>query len=153
MVKNLVPGGTFLLNTPFGKEQIWSQLPTPVQLAMIDGKIRFYVIDATKVARESGMGGRINTIMQVCFFALSGVLPKEEALEAIKGIHPQDVEQEGEREVVQMNLKAVDNTLAHLYEVPLNSHVNGTGGFLPAITSNAPIYVQKVLRLPRRRSR
>jgi pyruvate-ferredoxin/flavodoxin oxidoreductase len=144
MVKNLVPGGTFLLNTPFGKEQIWSQLPTPVQLAMIDGKIRFYVIDATKVARESGMGGRINTIMQVCFFALSGVLPKAEAIEAIKESIRKTYGKKGE-EVVQMNLKAVDNTLAHLYEVPLNSHVNGTGGFLPAITSNAPIYVQKVL--------
>lgn len=144
MVKNLVPGGTFLLNTPFGREQIWSQLPTPVQSALLENKIKFYVIDATKVARESGMGGRINTIMQVCFFALSGVLPKKEAIEAIKESIRKTYGKKGE-EVVQMNLKAVDNTLAHLYEVTLNNKVNGTGGFLPAMTTNAPAYVQKVL--------
>ncbi len=84
MVKNLVPGGTFLLNTPFGPEEIWKHLPTPGQQALLAKKAKFYVIDATKVARASGMGGRINTIMQVCFFALSGVLPKDEAIAAIK---------------------------------------------------------------------
>ena len=144
MVKNLVPGGTFLLNTPFSKEQIWAQMPTPVQQAILAKQIRFYVIDATKVARESGMGGRINTIMQVCFFALSGVLPKQEAIEAIKESIRKTYGKKGE-EIVQMNLKAVDNTLAHLYEVGLSNNVNGTGGFLPAITTNAPVYVQKVL--------
>jgi pyruvate-ferredoxin/flavodoxin oxidoreductase len=144
MVKNLVNGGTFLLNTPFDKEQVWSQLPTPVQRELLDKQIRFYVIDATKVARESGMGGRINTIMQVCFFALSGVLPKAEAIEAIKESIRKTYGKKGE-DVVQMNLKAVDNTLDHLYEVGLNNQVNGTGGFLPAVTTNAPVYVQKVL--------
>ena len=144
MVKNLVPGGTFLLNTPFTREEVWSQLPTPVQQALTEKKIRFYVIDATRVARDSGMGGRINTIMQVCFFALSGVLPKEEAIEAIKESIRKTYGKKGE-EIVQMNLKAVDNTLAHLYEVPLNNKLNGTGGFVPAITSNAPVYVRKVL--------
>ncbi|HTL17871.1 MAG TPA: 2-oxoacid:acceptor oxidoreductase family protein, partial [Patescibacteria group bacterium] len=111
---------------------------------LLEKRIRFYVIDATKVARESGMGGRINTIMQVCFFALSGVLPKEEAIEAIKESIRKTYGKKGE-EIVQMNLKAVDNTLAHLYEVSLNNQVNGTGGFLPAVTGNAPAYVQKVL--------
>ena len=144
MAKNLVPGGTFLLNTPYSKEEIWSRLPTPLQTELLAKKIRFYVIDATKVARDSGMGGRINTIMQVCFFALSGVLPKNEAIEAIKDSIRKTYGKKGE-EIVQMNLKAVDNTLAHLYEVGLNCKVNGTGGFLPAITSNAPVYVQKVL--------
>jgi pyruvate-ferredoxin/flavodoxin oxidoreductase len=144
MVKNLVPGGTFLLNTPFSKEEVWAQLPTPMQQALIDRKARFYVIDATKVARESGMGGRINTIMQVCFFALSGVLPRNEAIEAIKDSIRKTYGKKGE-EVVQMNLKAVDNTLAHLHEVPLTSKVNGTGGFVPAITPNAPEYVRTVL--------
>jgi pyruvate-ferredoxin/flavodoxin oxidoreductase len=144
MVKNLVPGGTFLLNTPFDKDEIWCQLPTPVQRALIDKKIRFYIVDATKVARESGMGGRINTIMQVCFFALSGVLPRDEAITAIKDSIRHTYGKKGE-EVVAMNLKAVDNTLDHLYEVPLNSQVNGTGGFLPAVTSNAPAYVRSVL--------
>src|SRR5205814_8131507 len=85
-----------------------------------------------------------NTIMQVCFFALSGVLPKQEAIEAIKESIRKTYGKKGE-DIVQMNLKAVDNTLAHLHEVSLNNQVNGTGGFLPAITSNAPAYVQKVL--------
>jgi len=144
MVKNLVPGGTFLLNTPFSKEEIWAQLPTPAQTAMIEKKTKFFVIDATKVARESGMGGRINTIMQVCFFALSGVLPKDEAIDAIKQSIIKTYGKKGE-EIVQMNLKAVDNTLAHLHEVPLTSKVNGTGDFLPPVTPNAPKYVREVL--------
>ncbi len=144
MVKNLVPGGTFLLNTPFSREEIWSRLPTPVQKTLLEKKVKFYVIDATKVARDSGMGGRINTIMQVCFFALSGVLPKDEAIEAIKESIRKTYGKKGE-EIVRMNLQAVDNTLAHLFEVALTSEVNGTGDFLPAITLNAPVYAQKVL--------
>src|SRR5262249_22667699 len=119
MVKNLVPGGTFLLNTPFPVDEIWPKLPTPVQQTILQKKARFYIIDATKVARASGMGGRINTIMQVCFFALSGVLPKAEAIEAIKESIRKTYGKKGE-EIVQMNLKAVDNTLAHLHEVPLD---------------------------------
>ena len=110
MLRSLVPGGTFLLNTPLSKEEIWPQLPTPVQQALLAKKARFFVIDATSVARASGMGGRINTIMQVCFFALSGVLPKDEAIEAIKESIKKTYGRKGE-EIVQMNLKAVDNTL------------------------------------------
>ena len=115
MVKPLVPGGTFLLNTPHTKEEIWSRLPTPVQKSLIAKKVKFYVIDATKVARDSGMGGRINTIMQVCFFALSGVLPRDKAIEAIKYSIKKTYGKKGE-EIVAMNLKAVDNTLEHLHE-------------------------------------
>jgi pyruvate-ferredoxin/flavodoxin oxidoreductase len=144
MVKNLIPGGTFLLNTPYSKEEIWGRLPTPVQKAITAKNARFFVIDATKVARDSGMGGRINTIMQVCFFALSGVLPKDEAIEAIKESIRKTYGKKGE-EIVSMNLKAVDNTLAHLYEVPANQKLNGTGEFLPAITPNAPAYARTVL--------
>ena len=144
MVKNLVPGGTFLLNTPFGPEEIWKRLPTPVQQALLAKQAKFYVIDATKVARASGMGGRINTIMQVCFFALSGVLPKDEAIAAIKDSIRKTYGKKGE-EIVQMNLKAVDNTLDHLHEVPLTQPVNGTGDFVPAITPNAPDHVRTVL--------
>ena len=144
MAKDLVPGGTFLLNTPFSKDEIWAQLPTPVQQALIKKEVKFYVIDATKVARDSGMGGRINTIMQVCFFALSGVLPKDDAIEAIKDSIRKTYGKKGE-EIVQMNLKAVDNTLAHLHQVPLQNQVNGNGGFLPAVSPNAPEYVRVVL--------
>ena len=145
MLRPLVTGGTFLLNTPHTKDVVWSQLPTPVQQSLLDKKARLFVIDATKVARESGMGGRINTIMQVCFFALSGVLPKDEAIEAIKYSIKKTYGKKGD-EIVQMNLKAVDNTLAHLHEVPvLELKLNGTGGLLPPITPNAPDFVRNVL--------
>ncbi len=144
MVGNLVPGGAFLLNTPYSPEEIWSRLPTPVQQELVNKQARFFVIDATKVARESGMGGRINTIMQVCFFALSGVLPKAEAIQAIKDSIRNTYGKKGD-EIVQKNLQAVDNTLAHLHQVEIAREVNGVGGFLPAITTNAPEYAQRVL--------
>ena len=101
---------------------------------MLAKKAKFFVIDATNVARDSGMGGRINTIMQVCFFALSGVLPKDEAIEAIKNSIKKTYGKKGE-EIVKMNLQAVDNTLAHLHEVPvLNNKLNGSGPLLPPIS-------------------
>ena len=144
MVKPLISGGTFLLNTPYSKDEIWSKLPTPLQESLIAKKAKFYVIDATKVAHESGMGGRINTIMQVCFFALSGVLPRDKAIEAIKYSIKKTYGKKGE-EVVAMNLKAVDNTLEHLHEVPVTNNVNGSGGLLPPMTLNAPQFVKDVL--------
>ena len=145
MLRSLVPGGTFLLNTPFDKDAIWATLPTPVQQSLLAKKAKFFVIDATKVARASGMGGRINTIMQVCFFALSGVLPKDEAIEAIKKSIKKTYGKKGE-EVVKMNLQAVDNTLAHLHEVAVGEHkLNGAGPLLPPITANAPDFVRNVL--------
>jgi pyruvate-ferredoxin/flavodoxin oxidoreductase len=145
MLRPLVTGGTFLLNTPHTKDAVWAQLPTPVQETLLAKQAKFFVIDATKVARESGMGGRINTIMQVCFFALSGVLPKDEAIAAIKNSIKKTYGKKGE-EVVQMNLKAVDNTLAHLHEVAFaNNKVNGTGALLLPITPNAPAFVRNVL--------
>ena len=144
MAKPLVPGGTFLLNTPYPKDEIWSKLPTTLQESLIARKAKFYVIDATKVARDSGMGGRINTIMQVCFFALSGVLPRDKAIESIKYSIKKTYGKKGE-EIVAMNLKAVDNTLEHLHEVPLPNRVNGSGGLLPPISLDAPKFVRDVL--------
>ena len=145
MLRSLVSGGTFLLNTPFSREEIWARLPTPVQQNLLAKKAKFFVINATRVARDSGMGGRINTIMQVCFFALSGVLPKDEAIAAIKNSIKKTYGKKGE-EVVQMNLKAVDNTLANLHEVSVVDHqVNGTGPLLPSITPDAPAFVRRVL--------
>jgi pyruvate-ferredoxin/flavodoxin oxidoreductase len=145
MVHSLVSGGTFLLNTPRSKDEVWANLPTPVQEALLAKKAKFFVINATKVARESGMGGRINTIMQVCFFALSGVLPKDEAITAIKNSIRKTYGKKGE-EIVQMNLKAVDNTLSNLHEVDLaHLKVNGKGPLLPAITPDAPAFVRNVL--------
>lgn len=145
MLRSLVTGGTFLLNTPQPQDAVWASLPTPVQEILLAKKAKFHVINATKVARDSGMGGRINTIMQVCFFALSGVLPKDEAIAAIKNSIKKTYGKKGD-EVVQMNLKAVDNTLANLHEVSvLNNKVNGTGPLLPSITPNAPAFVRNVL--------
>jgi len=145
MLRSLVPGGTFLLNSPHAQDEVWAKLPIPVQQTLVDKKAKFYVIDATKVARDSGMGGRINTIMQVCFFALSGVLPKAEAIEAIKYSIKKTYGKKGD-EVVQMNLKAVDNTLAHLHEVSVaNAKLNGSGPLLPPVTPNAPAFVSNVL--------
>jgi pyruvate-ferredoxin/flavodoxin oxidoreductase len=144
MVKPLIPGGTFLLNTPFAKEEVWSKLPTPIQKGLLAKKAKFYVIDATSVAHASGMGGRINTIMQVCFFALAGVLPRAEAIEAIKKSIRKTYGKKGE-EVVAMNIKAVDNTLEHLHEVPLPDKVNGTGDLLPPVIPSAPAFVKDVL--------
>jgi len=145
MLRSLVPGGTFLLNTPHSLEEIWVKLPTPVQEELRAKSAKLFVIDATKVARESGMGGRINTIMQVCFFALSGVLPRDEAVEAIKNSIKKTYGKKGD-EVVQMNLKAVDNTLAHLHEVPLaHRRFNGVCGLVPPISADAPAFVRNVL--------
>jgi pyruvate-ferredoxin/flavodoxin oxidoreductase len=145
MLRSLVPGGTFLLNTPYPPEEIWRKLPTPVQESLLAKKARFFVIDATHVARASGMGGRINTIMQVCFFALSGVLPRDEAIAAIKTSIKKTYGKKGE-EIVQMNLKAVDNTLEHLHEVKVaDCRLNGTGGLVPPISNDAPEFVRNIL--------
>jgi pyruvate-ferredoxin/flavodoxin oxidoreductase len=145
MLKSLEPGGAFLLNSAHSPEKVWKKLPAPVQDALLTKRARFYVIDATKVARESGMGGRINTIMQVCFFALSGVLPREEAIKAIKDSIKKTYGKKGE-DVVQMNLKAVDNTLAHLFEVPLASlDLNGAHALQSPVAPNAPAFVKEVL--------
>ncbi len=110
------PGATFLLNAPFGPDEIWNHIPRQVQETILKKKLRFYVIDAYNVAREAGMGSRINTIMQTCFFAISGVLPRDEAIAAIKKAILDTYGKRGEA-VVQKNYAAVDQTLAHLGEV------------------------------------
>ena len=107
------PGATFLLNSPFGADEIWDHLPRPVQQIIIQKKLKFYVIDGYTVAREAGMGSRINTIMQTCFFAISGVLPREEAIAAIKNAIQKTYGKRGEA-VVQKNFAAVDDTLQPL---------------------------------------
>ena len=120
VLKRAGPGATFLLNSPFGPEEVWDQLPLEVQQQIIDKKLVFWVIDADRVAREVGMGNRINTVMQPCFFALSGVLPREEAIDAIK----QSIERSyGKRgaSVVQRNQAAVDRAREELHRVSSRS--------------------------------
>jgi pyruvate-ferredoxin/flavodoxin oxidoreductase len=144
MLTVLAPGGTFLLNTPYGPEEVWGHLPLPAQEQILGKRLRFFVIDGTRVARESGMAGRINTIMQVCFFALSGALPKDDAIEAIKESIRKTYDKKGE-EIVRMNLKAVDQTLERLYEVCAPERVDSEFELAPPVPAAAPSFVRDVL--------
>jgi len=144
LTKPLVEGGTFLLNTPYSKDEVWDKLPRVVQEGLIKKKARFYIIDATRVARESGMGGRINTIMQVCFFALSGVLPKEEAIQAIKEAIKKTYGKKGE-DVVKKNIAAVDNALANLHEVPVPGVITSKIELRPPLVGQMNEFVERVL--------
>jgi pyruvate-ferredoxin/flavodoxin oxidoreductase len=138
------PGATFLLNAPFGPGEIWDHLPRQVQETILRKKLRFYVIDGYSVAREAGMGNRINTIMQTCFFAISGVLPRDEAIAAIKKAIKETYGKRGEA-VVQKNFAAVDQALAHLHEVKVPEKVSAVFDVLPAVPSRAPAFVRDVL--------
>ncbi len=137
MLQDLVPGGTFLLNTHYGVQEVWDTLPRSAQEALIKKKVKFYVIDALSVAKATGMGARINTIMQTCFFALSGVLPREEAIEQIKYTIKKTYGRKGE-EVVKKNIAAVDQTLANLHEVKIPAQVSSTRSIPSPFTADAP---------------
>jgi pyruvate-ferredoxin/flavodoxin oxidoreductase len=121
VLKYARPGGVFLLDSLYGPEDVWEHLPLEIQQAIREKQLHFYVINAHKVASDTGMGGRINTVMQTCFFALSGILPKEQAIAQIKQTIRKSYSKRGEA-VVQRNFQAVDETLAHLYEVPAPTH-------------------------------
>jgi pyruvate-ferredoxin/flavodoxin oxidoreductase len=144
MLEALVPGGVFLLNSPFSKEELWDHLPAKVQEQLIAKKAKFYVIDAYKVARETGMGSRMNTIMQVCFFAISKVLPRDEAIEAIREAIRHTYGKKGE-EVVRKNMRAVDETLSHLYEVSLPERPTSRAAMPAPFSEKAPKYERDVL--------
>jgi pyruvate-ferredoxin/flavodoxin oxidoreductase len=137
------PGAVFLLNSIYPADQVWDHLPEEVQTTMIEKQLRFYVVDAYSVAREAGMGGRINTIMQTCFFAISGVLPKEEAIAKIKEAIEKTYGKKGP-EIVQKNFEAVDQTLAALQQVTVPGAVTAEFKMPPVVSSEAPDYVQRV---------
>ena len=139
-----MPGAVFLLNSPYSAAEVWDKLPRTMQNEMLQKKIEFYVIDGYKVAREAGMGTRINTIMQTCFFAISGVLPREEAIEQIKKAIKKTYGKRGDA-VVQKNFAAVDHALAHLEKVELPTAISSTFDLIPSISSNAPRFVHDVL--------
>jgi pyruvate-ferredoxin/flavodoxin oxidoreductase len=144
MLKLAEPGAVFLLNSPYGPEAVWAELPRTVQRQILEKKIRFFVIDGYKVARETGMGGRINTIMQTCFFAISGVLPKDEAIAAIKHSIEKTYGKRGDV-VVRKNFEAVDQTLANLYEVDTPKlTVTSQRALRAPVPVEAPDFVQKV---------
>ena len=142
VLKCAEPGATFLLNSPFGSDQVWDQLPLTVQRQIIAKKLRFYVIDGYEVAKKTGMGGRVNTIMQTCFFAISGVLPRDEAIDAIKHAIEKTYGKRGEA-VVQKNFAAVDAALSHLHEVKVPATATSTFDMRPPVPANAPDFVQK----------
>jgi pyruvate-ferredoxin/flavodoxin oxidoreductase len=144
MLQEAEEGGVFLLNSAFGPEEVWDQLPQQTQAQIIEKRLRFFVIDALKVARASGMGGRINTVMQVCFFAISGVLPRQEAIDAIKHSIEKTYAKKGE-EVIAMNLKAVDNTLENLHEVAVPQTVTSQLVLGEVVPASAPEFVRDVL--------
>jgi pyruvate-ferredoxin/flavodoxin oxidoreductase len=143
VLNNAEPGATFLLNSAYGPDEVWDELPRRIQQQIIDKQLSFYVIDAYKVARDNGMGTRINTIMQTCFFAISGVLPKEEAIAKIKNAIKKTYLKKGE-DVVRKNFEAVDNTLANLYEVRVPGHVTSSREIPPPVPERAPEFVQRV---------
>ena len=136
------PGAVFLINTQEPVDKVWSSLPREVQQEIVDKKIRLYAIDAVAVAEKTGMGRRINTIMQTCFFAISGVLPKDEAIAKIKAAIQKTYARKGQ-EIVDANIKAVDATLEHLHEIPVGS-VDSVSHRQPGIPSTAPDMLQKV---------
>ena len=136
-------GSTFLLNSPYGPEDVWEHLPRTIQQHIVNKKLKFYVIDGVKVAREAGMGGRINTVMQTCFFALSGVLPREEAIQQIKHSIEKTYGKRGEI-IVQKNFAAVDQALDNLHEVQVIQEVASAFDIQPPIPAQAPEFLRNV---------
>ncbi len=144
MLRAARPGATFLLNSLYGPEEVWDHLPRAVQKQILEKKLKFYVVDGYAVAEKAGMGRRINTIMQTCFFAISGILPPDEAIGAIKKAIEKTYGKRGEA-VVKKNFDAVDMALAHMYEVKVPGQVTSTFDLRPAVPAEAPEFVQKVL--------
>ena len=144
ILKNAADGGTFLLNSPFGPEEIWDKLPYTYQKQIIGKNLKFYVIDAVKIAKQTGMGSRTNTIMQTCFFAISGILPQDKAIEAIKNSIIKSYTKKGQA-IVDKNIKAVDETLANLYEVKVPEKADSAFDIQPPVACDAPEFVKQVL--------
>ena len=143
MLVNAAENSVFLLNTPESVDEVWDSLPAKMQEQMIAKNIRFYVIDGYAVADKSGMGKRINTIMQTCFFAISGVLPQKDAITAIKHAVEKTYGKKGQR-IVELNFKAIDETLAGLHSVPLPTKVSSLFDIASRIANAAPDFIRRV---------
>jgi pyruvate-ferredoxin/flavodoxin oxidoreductase len=137
------PGAVFLLNSTYGPDEVWDYLPQATQAQILQKRLRFFVIDADRVANDTGMGGRINTIMQTCFFAVSGVMPREAAIEEIKRAIEKTYRKRGEL-IVQRNFAAVAQTLDNLHEVRVPAAATSTRGMRAPVPAEAPAFVQKV---------
>lgn len=143
VLANAQMSATFLLNSPYGATEVWDKLPRKVQETILEKKLNVYVINAYDVAKELGLDNRINTLMQVCFFALSGVLPREEAVEKIKEAIRKTYGKRGEV-VVRMNFAAVDAALMHLHKVEIPQTVTSRLELPPVVSTEAPEFVQNV---------
>ena len=144
MLKYAKPGSIFLLNSIYDSKDVWNYLPRAVQETIINKNLAFYVINAYDVAKESGMGTRINTIMQTCFFAISGVLPRDEAIAAIKEAIEKTYGKKG-KDVVQKNFEAVDHSLANLHQVEVPKTAQSEINMRPTVPEEAPEFVKNVL--------
>lgn len=144
ILKDAENGATFLLNAPYPTEEVWDHLPKKIQDEIMHKQLKFYVINASKVARETGMGSRINSILQTCFFAISNVLPKEEAIEYIKKGIRKSYGRKGEA-VVQKNFEAVDKTLSNLCEIDYSDFIVGNKEIESISLKDAPEFVHQVL--------
>jgi pyruvate-ferredoxin/flavodoxin oxidoreductase len=144
MLRRAKPGGVFLLNSVYGPDTVWDELPKTVQKQIIDKKLKFFVVDGYEVAKKAGMGRRINTVLQACFFAISGVLPKDEAITEIKKAIKKTYGIRGE-EVVRRNYQAVDMALEHLFEVKVPDKVTATADILPSVPHDSPQFVREVI--------
>jgi pyruvate-ferredoxin/flavodoxin oxidoreductase len=133
----------FLLNAPYGPEQIWEHLPREVQEQLVAKRLRFYIVDAMKIARQTGLGGRINTIMQTCFFAVSGVLPREEAVAHIKKAIERTYRKKGDQ-LVERNLAAIDRALEELYQVQVPERATDSSWQVSRVADAAPDFVRQV---------
>ncbi len=143
MLDEAADGAVFLLNSPFAPAEVWDELPRTMQADLVRKHIRLYVIDADRVAIEAGMPGRINTIMQTCFFAISGVLPRDEAIARIKDAIQATYARKG-KELVESNFAAVDRTLENLYEVVLPAAATSTREPITLVPAHAPDFVRQV---------
>ncbi|WP_299530819.1 pyruvate:ferredoxin (flavodoxin) oxidoreductase [Ulvibacterium sp.] len=144
LLKNIKKGGTFLLNAPYSKDEIWEKLPEKLQQDIVENELDFYVVDATKVAHEAKLGKRTNTVLQTCFFAISGVLPKEEAIEKIKNAIVKSYAHKGDR-IVQMNFNAVDKSLENLQKVDYPKKVTNKWALKPMMTGTEDPFVKDIL--------
>ncbi len=143
-VKNVKKGGTLLLNSPFTADEVWDQLPREIQQEIIDRELKFYVVDASRVAFEAKLGRRTNTVLQTCFFAISGILPKDEAIQKIKDAVVKSYSHKGDA-IVQMNFDAIDKALEYLQEVNYPHKVTSNRGLESVMHEDAPEYVLNVL--------
>jgi len=143
VLKHAVPGATFLLNSPYGPDEVWDKLPKPVQEQIIQKNIDFHVIDAYKVAEDAGLGSRMNTILQTCFFAMCGVIPRDDAIRKIKEAIKKTYGKRGEK-VVEMNYLAVDKAIENLHKIEVPAATTSNLDLPPVVSTRAPAFVQNL---------